>query len=532
VDSFAGGGGASTGITWAIGRSPDFAINHDPEAVAMHAANHPDTVHLCQNVWKADPRDVVGKRKVGLAWFSPDCKHFSKAKGGRPVKRNIRDLAWVVVHWAKLVRPRIICLENVEEFQDWGPLLEDGRPCPVQRGLTFRRWVRGLRQLGYAVEWRELRACDYGAPTIRKRLFLVARCDGQPIVWPSPTHGPGRLPYRTAAECIDWSIPCPSIFERKRPLAEATMRRIARGIQRYVIDAAEPFIVPVTHAGDSRVHSVNDPLRTMTCAPRGEHALVTPYVVGLAHGTHVERPGARSHDVNQPVRTIHAGGGNHALVAPYLIPRYGERPGQDPRCQSVEAPISTIVPTANGAQLVAAFMAQHNGGMVGHRADKPVSTIVQRGTTQALVTSNLVKLKGTCRDGQAVDRPLPTVQAGGWHIGEVRAFLVKYFETATGQSLREPLHTVTSRDRFGLVTVQGQEYQIVDIGMRMLTARELFRAQGFDDAYIIDPIHNGAPLTKTAQIRMCGNSVCPQVARAVVAANLGIEQPSYGVAAQ
>lgn len=478
VDNFAGGGGASTGILWATGRSPDIAINHDPEAVAMHAANHRETAHLCQNVWKADPREVVGGGQVGLAWFSPDCKHFSKAKGGRPVKRNIRDLAWVVVHWAKLARPRVIAIENVEEFKDWGPLVEaaGGKlvPCPLQRGLTFRRWVRELRKLGYAVEWRELRACDYGAPTIRRRLFLVARCDGQPIIWPAPTHGPGKIPYRTAADCIDWSIPCPSIFARARPLAEATLRRIARGIQRYVIDAAEPFIVPVTHAGDSRVQPIGEPLRTVTCAQRGEHALVTPF----------------------------------------LSRYFGGSVGQ-----SIGGPAPTAT-EENKTALVAAFMAQHNGGMVGHPADKPLSTIVQRGTTQALVTSNLVKLKGTCRDGQPVDRPMPTIQAGGWHIGEVRAFLVKYFETAVGQSLRQPLHTVSTRDRFGLVTVQGQDYQIVDIGMRMLTPRELFRAQGFQDNYIIDPEFNGRPLTKTAQIRMCGNSVCPQVAAAVIAANL------------
>ncbi|MDE1901479.1 MAG: DNA cytosine methyltransferase [Alphaproteobacteria bacterium] len=265
VDNFAGGGGASTGIEMGLGCSIDIAINHDDEAVAMHTANHPGAEHLCQSVWRADPRDVTKGRPVSLAWFSPDCKHFSKAKGGKPVEKHIRDLAWVVVHWAKLVRPAVIMLENVEEFKDWGPLTstEDGKliPCPLRKGFTFRRWCGELKKLGYKIEYRELRACDYGAPTIRKRLFLIARCDGKPIVWPAPTHGPGLIPYRTAADCIDWSIPCPSIFERKRPLAEATLRRIAKGIFRYVIDAPKPFIVQYHSAkreGDHRTASVDD----------------------------------------------------------------------------------------------------------------------------------------------------------------------------------------------------------------------------------------------------------------------------------
>jgi DNA (cytosine-5)-methyltransferase 1 len=266
IDSFAGGGGASTGITAALGRSPDYAINHDREALAMHAANHPETIHLSKNIWQVDPMEVVGRRPVGLAWFSPDCKHFSKAKGGRPVKREIRDLAWTVVLWAKRVRPRVILLENVEEFADWGPLVitDEGqwRPCPERRGATFKRWVGELRRLGYRVEWRELRACDYGAPTIRKRLFLIARRDGKKIIWPTPTHAApndrdviaGRkLPWRTAAEIIDWSLPCHSIFLTRaegravgvnRPLAEATMTRIAKGVKRYVLDAAQPFVIP------------------------------------------------------------------------------------------------------------------------------------------------------------------------------------------------------------------------------------------------------------------------------------------------
>jgi len=283
VDNFAGGGGASTGIEMALGRSPDIAINHDAKALAMHRINHPDALHLCEDVWKVDIKAVVAGRRVGLAWFSPDCKHFSKAKGGKPVEKRIRGLAWVALRWAGLVRPRVIVLENVEEFQTWGPVLPDGQPCKRRAGMTFKRWVTQLRNLGYVVEWREERACWHGAPTIRKRLFVVARNDGQAIEWPERTHGKGKIPYRTAAECIDWSIPCPSIFLSKeegraigvnRPLADATMARIARGVKKYVLDAAEPFIVNITHQGGDRTESVSEPLRTITAARRGEKAVV------------------------------------------------------------------------------------------------------------------------------------------------------------------------------------------------------------------------------------------------------------------
>jgi DNA (cytosine-5)-methyltransferase 1 len=530
IDNFAGGGGASEGIRRALGRGPDVAINHDPEAVAMHAANHPETEHYCQSVWRADPRDVVRGRPVALAWFSPDCKHFSKAKGGKPVEKHIRDLAWVVVHWARLVKPRVMILENVEEFRDWGPLIEtkDGVlvPCPERKGLTFRRWVREIRKEGYAVEWRELRASDYGAPTIRKRLFVIARRDGKPIVWPEPTHGTGLLSYRTAAECIDWSIPCPSIFERDKPLAEATMRRIFEGIRRYVVDAVDPFIVPITHAGDSRVHPIDDPLRTVTTAHRGELALVEPFVAGCGGRASQSPPKS----VGQPFNTATTKA-DQIFVAPYLVPRYGERPGQVPRTHAVDKPMPVVVPTANGGSLVVAHMEQANTGMVGHDARKPLSTIVSRGTTQRLVTSHLVKLRGTCKDGQDVHRPMPTITAGGWHIGEVRAFLMKYYSSGGQlQSLREPMHTTTAKARMGLVTVRGEAFQIVDIGMRMLAPRELFRAQGFGDSYIINPLFHGKPLTKTAQIRMCGNSVCPPIAEALVRANVAMPQEEREVA--
>ena len=514
VDNFAGGGGASLGIERAIGRPIDVAINHDAKAVAMHKANHPQTRHLCQDVWEADPRAVAAGRPVGLAWFSPDCKHFSKAKGGKPVEKKIRGLAWVVIRWAATVKPRVIILENVEEFQSWGPLVDD-RPCKARKGRFFKIWVGQLRKLGYAVEWRELRACDYGAPTIRKRLFLIARRDGQPITWPEPTHGPGLLPYRTAAECIDWSIPCRSIFERKRPLAPATMRRIARGIQRYVIDAAEPFIIRTdmqSAAARNGVHSADKPLNTVTTG--GGFALVSPTLIQTGYG---EREGQapRVPGLEKPLGTVVAGGVKHGVVAAHLQRQFGRSTGQP-----VDAPAATVTAGGGGkTALVTAFMAQHNTGMTGHPADKPLSTIVHRGTQQQLVTSNLVKLRNN-GVGQDLREPLDTVTAGGQHFAEVRAFLIKYFATATGQGLEGPLHTVTTNDRFGLVTVHGALYRIADIGMRMLASRELFRAQSFPDSYIIDPLFEGKPLTKTDQVRMCGNSVCPEKAEAVTRAAL------------
>lgn len=480
VDSFAGGGGASLGIEMALGRSPDIAINHDAEALAMHMANHPATTHYCEDVWRVDPVKACKGRPVGLMWLSPDCKHFSKAKGAKPVEKRIRGLAWVAAHWARTVRPRVIILENVEEFQEWGPLGEDGRPCPLRKGLTFKRFVGRLRNLGYEVDWDELKACDYGVPTSRRRLFLIARCDGYPIVWPKPTHGPGLLPYRTAAECIDWSIPCPSIFERKRPLAENTQRRIAAGIKRYVIDCADPFIVPVTHQGDARVYGIDEPMRTITGAHRGELA----------------------------------------LVAPYLVPRYGEREGKAPRTISIEQPVPTIVPTGNHGHLVTAFLAKHYGGVVGQVLNKSIGTVTAV-DHHSLVASNIVKLRGTST-AQASDKPLHTISAQGNHFAEVRAFLIKFYsEGGQWAACNEPMHTIPTKDRMGLVTIRGEDYAIVDIGMRMLQPRELFAAQGFPPSYVIDLEVNGKPLTKEAQVRMVGNSVCPPLACAIVAANFG-----------
>ena len=725
VDSFAGGGGASTGIELALGRSPDIAINHDAEALALHRMNHPETWHLPHNVWKVDPVAVTRGQPVGLLWASPDCKHFSKAKGGRPVKRSIRDLAWVVVRWAKQVRPRVIILENVEEFRDWGPISAEGVPCKERKGQEFKRWEGELKRLGYRVEHRELRACDYGAPTIRKRLFLIARRDGEKIVWPKPTHGrpddadvvAGRkLPWRTAADIIDWSLPCHSIFLSReegravgvnRPLAEATMARIARGVKRYVIDAAKPFVVRTdmaSAAARNGVHGVDEPVRTMTtggsfalatpviapapayfcepcgkpfddsfadgigglapaeCPRCGEERLLAPFVTKFranstgspldeplhtvtANGENRERPGgaaplgvvapivapilagcggragqSRERSADEPTATGTAkadvclvapvltyaqqGGLNrspeephsticasakdqNALIAPYLVPRYGERPGQEPRTRSVEEPAPVIVPTANGGSLaavhlqsyyghgaggqdrsadpaepvrtvvtenrhavVAAFMAQHNTGVVGHSLGEPVSTLTAGGAfgmpQQALVASHVLNMKGSERAASGPHEPIPTICAGTTHAAEVRAFLTKYYGPAIGQDVHDPLHTATAKPRFGLVTVEigGEPYVIADIGMRMLAPRELYRAQGFPDSYIIDrglrvEPREGVgeddgpaeviPITKTAQVRMCGNSVCPPLAQALVAANYQpreIERPA------
>jgi DNA (cytosine-5)-methyltransferase 1 len=575
VDNFAGGGGASTGIERALGRCVDIAINHDAEAIAMHEANHPQTKHYCEDVWKVDPLEATQGRPVGLAWFSPDCKHFSKAKGGKPKSKKIRGLAWVMVRWAKLVRPRVMMLENVEEFQTWGPLLTDGSACPKRKGETFRRFVVQLVRLGYKVEWRELRACDHGTPTIRKRLFLIARCDGKPIVWPEPTHADPRRgkmksdagrrlkPWRTAAECIDWSLPCPSIFERDRPLAEATMRRIARGIRKFVIEAAEPFIVKYHAAkrdGDDRVGSIFDPLPTQTSENR--FGLATPVLVNVANSKttgrgpnawmmgqplrtitsapsfavaeatlapflteHANASGQRVFDPQEPLRTQcgEVKGGHFAQVSAFLAKHYGgnETPGS-----SLARPVDTVTATDHNALVVANLMVNttgHSGGA----ANGPMPTIATGGH-QAAVVSHISKLYGT-NTGHDPREPLHTVTGGGKHLAEVRAFLIKYYgEGGQEQDVADPLHTVTAKHRMGLVTIHGEDYVITDIGMRMLEPHELYRAQGFPADYIIAPlttvVRHGKkierPLPKYAQVRMCGNSVCPPLSEAIVAANV------------
>lgn len=514
VDNFAGGGGASKGIEAAVGRSVDIAVNHDQDAVRTHQLNHPYTRHLCESVWDVDPVEVTRGRKVGLAWFSPDCTHFSRAKGGKPVKKRIRGLAWVVIRWAKLVAPRVIILENVREFQTWGPLAADHKPCPTRKGQTFKRWVSQLRNLGYSIEWRELNAADYGAPTHRRRFFLVARNDGRPITWPEPTHGTGRRSYRTAAECIDWNIPCPSIFLTKteakplgiiRPLAPKTMRRIALGLKRYVIDNPKPFIVKVQHGGnDFRRQAVGEPLQTIT--EKHGTGVVVPSIVGIHHSG---KP-FDGQAIDVPLRTITATpkGGSFALMTPYIA-GVGGRAGQTPPT-SGDAPVGTIT-AKNDRAVVVPFLAKHYGG-VGHGPERPLGTVTAV-DHHSVVASHLTKFYGT-NIGSEADAPLPVVTGSGNHIGEVRAFLCKYYGQGCGQECAEPLHTVTGNDRFGLVTVAGEPYQIVDIGMRMLSPRELLRAQF--GKYAKDYVLTGP---KRLQVKLIGNSVCPQMAEALVRAN-------------
>ncbi|ENZ9955608.1 DNA cytosine methyltransferase [Salmonella enterica] len=640
VDNFAGGGGASTGIEMAIGRSVDIAINHDPNAIAMHTTNHPDTLHYCESVFTVKPKIVTAGRPVALAWYSPDCRHFSKAKGAKPVEKSIRGLAWIELRWGLEVRPRVMMLENVGEFRTWGPLLAgEMRPDPERTGETFEAFIgmlttgiqadhpalaecceflnisldsedaaRLVKGLGYTVEYRELRACDYGAPTIRKRFFMVARCDGKPVTWPEPTHGDpkseavrtGHLkPWRTAAECIDWSIPAPSIFDRKKPLAENTLKRIARGIQRFVIDSEQPYIVPFivkcNHTSTKtsydcfRGQTLGEPLQTVTKSPG--------YAVAVPHLTKF-RTGATGQNVTDPAPTITAGsstrpGGNgHALgivetaLTPFLAGNGGSEYQAKPRAinkpahtvmkesrvclaapiiarqfgnstgHRADKPSATITAGGGGkSQLVSAFLAKHYGGNytgpgvgldepahsvttvdhhaavaahlvvnntghAGGAADSPAHTVTT-GNHHAVVASHLVKLRGTCRDGQRTDEPAPTITAGGLHVGEVQTTLaVDEYDEQRAQLVLVFLRKYCGEDCTGLVTIDGVVYRIVDIGMRMLQPRELYRAQGFPDWYVIEHDFRGVKYAKDKQVARCGNAVPPQFAEALVRANL------------
>lgn len=636
VDNFAGGGGASTGIEMAIGRSVDIAINHDPNAVAMHTTNHPGTLHYCESVYSIRPKVATAGRPVGLAWFSPDCRHFSKAKGAKPVEKSIRGLAWIVIRWALDVSPRVMMLENVEEFKTWGPLLAaEMRPDPARVGETFQAFVgmlttgipadhpalvecceflelspeskqaqRLVAGLGYDLDCRELRASDLGTPTIRKRFFMVMRRDDQPIVWPEATHGDpksaavlaGKLaPFRTAAECIDWSIAARSIFDRKKPLAENTLKRIARGIQRFVIDSADPFIVKCNHTTTRgkydcfRGQALGDPLQTIT--KTHGFGLAVPHLTKF-------RTGATGQPVTDPVPTVTAGtskrpGGNgHALgiveaeLAPFLAGNGGSEYQAKPR--ALNKPAHTILKQSRSC-LVAPVIARQFGASVGHRADEPSGTItaggggksqlvsaflakhyggnytgpgvgldepahsvttvdhhavvaahlmvnntghpggslespahtVTTGNHHAVVASHLVKLRGTCRDGQRADEPMPTVTAGGQHVGEVKTTLaVEDYDEERAQQVLAFLKEYCGPDSTGLVEIDGVTYRIVDIGMRMLQPHELYRAQGFPDWYIIDRDYRGVKYAKDKQIARCGNAVPPPFAEALVRANL------------
>lgn len=537
VDNFAGGGGASTGIELATGYSVDIAINHDPEAIRMHKANHPNTKHYCENVWTVDPVEACDGHPVGLAWFSPDCKHFSKAKGGKPKDKNIRGLAWVALRWAGLVRPRVIMLENVEEFKTWGPLNRRHHPIKSKQGKTFERFVQQLTDLGYEVQFKELIAADYGAPTMRKRFFMIARCDGKPIVWPEPTHAPadseavkaGLLkPYVGAYTQLDFSLPCPSIFDTAeeikkkhgiravRPLAPKTMERIARGLKKFVLDNAEPFIVQVNHSGakSNYCKSSNEPLSTIT----GKHGfgIVEPYMVQIGQtGFTVDR----SKDIREPLTTI-VSKNEHCLISPTLIQYHSETAQGEVRGQSIDEPIMTV-DSSNRYGLVTSFIQKYYGGNYqGNGSDikEPLHTITTL-ERNAMCAVNLIQMNNHC-DGRDIREPIPTITAGDGHFGEVRAFLIKYYGEGTGQDIKEPLDTITSRDRFGLVTINGVDYQIVDIGLRMLEPRELYGCQGFPDDYIIEHDYTGKTYPRSEQVRRCGNAVCPPIPAALVRANL------------
>lgn len=535
MDNFAGGGGASTGIELATGYSVDIAINHDPEAIRMHKVNHPNTEHYCENVWAVDPVKACNGHPVGLAWFSPDCKHFSKAKGGKPKDKNIRGLAWVALRWAGLVRPRVIMLENVEEFKTWGPLNRRHHPIKSRQGKTFEKFVQQLTDLGYKVEFRELIAADYGAPTMRKRFFMIARCDGKTIVWPEPTHAPadseevkkGLLkPYVGAYTQLDFSLPCPSIFDTSeeikekygiravRPLAQKTMDRIARGLKKFVLENPEPFIIQCNHGGERRPNDIREPMPTIT----GKHGygIVEPYMVQIGQTGFTKD---RSKDVREPLTTI-VSKNEHCLISPTLIQYHSETSKDGVRGQTIEDPIMTV-DSSNRYGLVTSFLHKYyDGGYkgAGETVENPLPTVTAW-DHNSVVTANLIQMNNHC-DGKDIRQPLPTITAGDGHFGEVRAFLIKYYGDATGQDIEKPLDTVTTKDRFGLVTIEGVDYQIVDIGLRMLEPRELYGCQGFPDDYIIDRDYTGKTYPRSEQVRRCGNAVCPPIPAALVRANL------------
>lgn len=574
VDEFACGGGMSEAIEQATGRHVDIAVNHDEDACSMHAANHPQTEHYWKDVYEVDPKEATGDRPVGLLHLSPDCTHHSQARGGQPRSKKLRGLAWIAPRWCGKKRPRIVTLENVKQILQWGPLIAkrcpktkrvmkiDGTvaapgervpvqeqhlvPDPKRAGKTWGAFVRSLERLGYAVEWRILCAADYGAPTTRSRLFMVARCDGAPIVWPEPTHfkkpAKGQQRWRSAAECIDWGIQGRSIFERQKPLADATLRRVAHGMKRYVLDSADPFIVPVTHQGSVRVHDIRDPARTITAANRGELMLAAPVMIQAGHGQGTAAQPRWSHgntSVRDPVGTVTASGGGQAVAVGSLVQMgYGERDGQAPRALDTQQPLGTVVGAGKFAA-VTAFVEQANGGFnetPGRDARAPMSTSTASGSQQRLVTAHLATLRQHST-GQDVREPVPTMTAGGEHHAlveytlspeaeagamRVAAFLIRYYGQG-GQlgDLREPMATSTTKDRLALVTVWlcGTPYVIVDVQLRMLTPRELYNANGFPQTYIIDRGHDGRVFSKSTQVRMCGNAVPPPLGRAVIEAN-------------
>ncbi len=603
VDFFCGGGGAGTGLEIGLGRPVTVAKNHSPAAISMHTANHPAARHFTTDVFEGDPDEECQGRAVGWFHMSPDCTHHSQAAGGQPRKREIRNLSWIGLKWAGKKKPRVISLENVKQILQWGPLMAkrdkatgqvmklDGTvaapgervpvqqqflvPDPKRRGITWRRFVHLLEGMGYQVEWRIIKACDFGAPTSRERLFMIARCDGQPIVWPEPTHaknpGKGQQKWRTAADCIDWSVPSKSIFGRKKELAAATLRRVAKGMKKFVLDNPQPFIVPIANWSGELAQSAHEPLRTVTSWPRsGSFAMASPTLVQTGYG---EREGQqpRVPGLDQPLGTVVAGGVKHALSSAVILPatHQGAVRVNDPgeplptvtaanrgelmmaspvmigaggpvyagKPAPADQPVGTLM-TQNHRALVTAFIEQANGGFnttPAKGADEPLTTVTNTGSQQRLVTASLATLRRNCV-GRAVDEPVPTMTAGAEHHAlveyklspeheegalRVAAFLISYYGTENISTCDSPAPTVTTKDRLGLVTVfvKGTPYVIVDICLRMLQPHELYRAQGFPASYIIDKGADGKPFTKTEQVHMCGNSVSPPPMAALARAN-------------
>ena len=608
VDFFCGGGGAGTGLEMGLGRAVTVAKNHSPAAISMHTVNHPHAKHFTTDVFEGNPDTECGGRAVGWFHMSPDCTHHSQAAGGQPRKREIRNLSWIGLKWAGMKQPRVISLENVKQILQWGPLVakrckstgrviklgggtaEPGEvvpvseqflvPDPKRRGQTWAVFVAELQRLGYAVEWRVIKACDFGAPTSRERLFMIARCDGQPIVWPEPTHAKnpvkGQQKWRTAAECIDWSIPSKSIFGRKKDLAPATLRRVAKGMRKFVLEAENPFIVPIANWSGESVQSADEPLRTVTSYPKGgAFSIVSPTLVQTGYG---ERAGQapRVPGLDQPLGTVVAGGVKHAIAAAHLVKFRFTDEGK-----ALDEPLPTITSGGNYKRPAGAahamgvstvFMAQMNGGFNTTAAKSitdPMTTVTNTGSQQQLVTANLVHLRGNC-DARNLNDPLHTISAGGTHHGlmtaflerqfgasvgqglddpaptitaggggksslvelqlspeveagalRVAAFLISYYGTSDAGDIAAPAPTITTRDRLALVTVtiKGTPYVIVDICLRMLQPAELYKAQGFPADYIISHGADGKPFTKTQQVHMCGNSVSPPPMAALARAN-------------
>ena len=570
VDNFAGGGGASTGIEIATGMAVAVAINHDPAAILMHKTNHPYTEHFQASVWDIDPVAVCRGRRVGLAWFSPDCKHFSKAKGAALVDRKIRGLAWITLRWAAKVRPRVIILENVEEFQTWGPVRK-GKPVKKLAGTTFRKFIDQLTELGYTVEYRELIAADYGAPTSRKRFYMIARCDGKPIVWPKPTHsktGADGLPkWRSAAEIIDWSLPCPSVFATKaeimeryglkavRPLAKNTRRRIIRGVDKFTIRSGKPFIVPtgygerkgqaprvhdidapvptvvstgkenlckpllapvtVTNTSNSVGATVGEPVHTVTTA--GNQMLVTPFLAECNHsgGGHIAPVG----DAHKTITAKHTGG----IVAPALI-QYHTEQTEHVRATGLGAPINTV-DASNRYGLTCANLVEYYTGGRPLDVDAPMHTVTSH-DREAVVAAHVVKFKGD-NLGHGTKEPMQTVTTSAGEFAVCKAHLAKMhsgddlgYWPEIRALLNEFCGYTLSEDDVLLLEISGGLYYIADIGLRMLSPRELYNAMGFPPDYIIDRDYEGHEYKKSAQVARCGNAVCPPVASALVRANL------------